>query len=104
MTPGTGAGTLDWVGQRYSVSSPLHRPSPADAATLRAQGAMTVLFVHGHLGTHQQMRSMASETCREVVKRFNAGGGGPAQRWVQWYSTDFSAEPSATEPHLAVSC
>ncbi|EFN57345.1 hypothetical protein CHLNCDRAFT_57178 [Chlorella variabilis] len=57
-----------------------------------------VLFVHGHLGTHQQMRSAASETGRELARRLTANASWPL--WLQWYSTDFNAEASALDAAL----
>lgn len=59
-----------------------------------------VLFVHGHLGTHQQMRSAASETGRELARRLTANASWPL--WLQWYSTDFNAEASALDAALLV--
>ncbi len=60
-----------------------------------------VLFVHGHLGTHQQMRSAAAETGRELARRLKADRSWPL--WLQWYGADFGAEASALDPDLLVS-
>ena len=54
---------------------------------------LPVLFVHGHLGTHQQMRSMASETARELRRRAAAGSG--VSYWATWQAADFGGEMSA---------
>eukprot|EP00890_Picochlorum_soloecismus_P006089 jgi/Picsp_1/6481/NSC_03827-R1_gpi inositol-deacylase-like len=43
-------------------------------------GVFPVLFVHGHLGSHEQMRSMASETAKEISRRM---GGGRDVQWLQ---------------------
>lgn len=59
-----------------------------------------VLFVHGHLGTHQQMRSAAAETGRELARRLEADSTWPL--WLQWYGADFGAEASALDPDLLV--
>ena len=60
-----------------------------------------VLFIHGHLGTHQQMRSAASETGRELTRRLAADASLPL--WLQWYGADFNSEASALDPRLLVS-
>lgn len=79
--------------------------SPAlqeDIAALRrgsdgAPAPAALLFVHGHLGSPHQMRSMASETVREAVRRAKAG---TSRLWVEWHAADFGAEPSGFEPRL----
>ena len=94
---------------RSAGSSPL-RPAPARAdhpapvfaerRTLEQEGGrVSVLFVHGHMGSYQQMRSAASESGRELVRRLRAQG---ARVWLDWFAADFAAEPSALEPALMV--
>ena len=61
---------------------------------------MPVLFVHGHMGSYQQMRSAASESGRELVRRLRAADDWAL--WLQWYAVDFAAEPSALEASLLV--
>ena len=96
----------------------LHDPSffhsflLSDIAVLRRQRTIPLLFVHGHLGSPQQMRSMASESSREIVKRFrqtsknsnnNNKDDDKWELWVDWHATNFNEEPSAFEPALLVS-
>lgn len=59
----------------------------------------SVLFVHGHLGSYEQMRSMASETAKEISRRYL---NHEDTQWVDWYATDFNEEPSGVEPRLLV--
>lgn len=61
--------------------------------------AFPILFIHGHLGSHEQMRSMASETAKEIARRYNSRLKVP---WADWYAVDFAAEPSGLEPRLRV--
>jgi len=65
----------------------------------KAGDAFPILFIHGHLGSHEQMRSMASETAKEIARRdkFNR-----EVQWADWYAVDFSEEPSGLEPRLRV--
>lgn len=65
----------------------------------RNDGAFPVLFVHGHLGSYEQMRSMASETAKELSRRYRKGDD---IRWIDWYAVDFDGEPSGLEPRLLV--
>jgi hypothetical protein len=67
---------------------------------LQQRHVVPVLFVHGHLGTHQQMRSAASETGRELARRLASNASWPL--WLQWYGTDFAAEASALDGALLV--
>jgi hypothetical protein len=60
----------------------------------------TVLFVHGHLGSPSQMRSMASETSRELVRRSSSNPEPEKPIWIDWLAVDFGSEPSAFEPLL----
>lgn len=62
----------------------------------------TVLFVHGHLGSPKQMRSMASETSRELFRRFSSSISNWNKTWIDfdWLATDFGSEPSGFEPLL----
>lgn len=69
--------------------------------TLRQRREVPVLFVHGHLGTHQQMRSAAAETGRELARRLDADPAWPL--WLQWYAADFAGEASALDAGLLVS-
>jgi GPI inositol-deacylase len=60
-----------------------------------------VLFVPGHLGSYQQMRSMAAETSREVVGRLTQSRNANAwDMWLDWHAVDFSSEPSALDARL----
>lgn len=61
--------------------------------------AFPVLFIHGHLGSHEQMRSMASETAKEISRRHKAMR---EIRWADWYGVNFASEPSGLEPRLLV--
>lgn len=70
-------------------------------ATARLRGVFPILFVHGHLGSHEQMRSMASETAKEISRRL---GGGRDVQWVQWFGVNFDEEPSGLESRLLVCC
>lgn len=63
------------------------------------QEAFPILFIHGHLGSHEQMRSMASETAKEISRRYKSKR---KVRWADWYAVDFSEEPSGLEPRLRV--
>lgn len=83
----------------------------ADIAILnhRRPYPIPLLFVHGHLGSPHQMRSMASETSREVIRRYKAASSTTTTSniedqwdlwWIDWYAVNFNAEPSAFEPHL----
>jgi dienelactone hydrolase len=58
---------------------------------------VAVLFIHGHMGSHEQMRSMASETAKEISRRIK---GKERVQSVDWYATDFMEEPSGLEPRL----
>ncbi|KAG7675103.1 hypothetical protein KSW81_002606 [Nannochloris sp. 'desiccata'] len=81
-----------------------------DIATLRHRRCpIPLLFVHGHLGSPQQMRSMASETSREIIRRYKKASSTPTATpnkedewnlWIDWYAVNFNEEPSAFEPHL----
>ncbi|KAL4448007.1 hypothetical protein ABPG75_005226 [Micractinium tetrahymenae] len=75
----------------------------ARARLLRQRGAplleLPVLFVHGHLGSHQQMRSAAAETGRELARRAAADPAG-WPLWLQWYAADFNAEALALDSSL----
>lgn len=64
---------------------------------LRSQRSIPVLFIHGHLGTHQQMRSMASESSREALRRLNTS---TYPFIFDWHAVDLNSEPSAFEPTL----
>ena len=83
-----------------AAPSPCPLPSPA---VPRPPRTVPVLFVHGHLGSHQQMRSLASETGRELRRRLAAGRLGPQRFWLDWFAPNFNAQPSALESHLLVS-
>ena len=73
----------------------------AGIAALRAsRPPVPLLFVPGHLGSHQQMRSLASESSRELVRRFSAQSKEPWDLWIEWSAVDFAAEPSAFEPRV----
>lgn len=61
--------------------------------------AFPILFIHGHLGSHEQMRSMASETAKEIARRYKSNRD---VQWADWYAVDFSEEPSGLEPRLRV--
>ena len=74
---------------------------PAAHTQLQARRVVPILFIHGHLGTHQQMRSAASETGRELSRRLAADASWPL--WLQWYGADFNSEASALDPRLLVS-
>ena len=77
------------------------RTSPCAAVrALRQPHIVPVLFVHGHLGSHQQMRSAAAETGRELARRLAANASWPLL--LQWYAPDFLAEPSALDAALPV--
>ena len=81
----------------------------AEIAALRAQKSVPVLFVPGHLGSYQQMRSLAAETSYEMVRRYAKEMAHPIgtedhQRrsgqwdiWLDWHAADFSSEPSALD-------
>eukprot|EP00887_Chlorella_sp_A99_P004760 scaffold4.g4760.t1 len=96
---------------RYSLIRFVDR-DPKLAAVERPAHSVPVVFVHGHLGSHQQMRSLASETGRELRRRLEArdagAGGGEARAdealhapfWLDWLAPDFDAQPSALEPAL----
>lgn len=45
------------------------------------------------------MRSMASESAKELVRRSRRG---EQVSWVDWYAVDFAEEPSALEPRVLV--
>lgn len=60
-----------------------------------------MLFVHGHLGSHQQMRSAAAETGRELARRAAADPAG-WPLWLPWYAVDFNAEASALDSSVLV--
>lgn len=68
-------------------------------ATAKLGAVFPVLFVHGHLGSHEQMRSMASETAKEISRRV---GQGRAVQWLQWFGVNFDEEPSGLESRLLV--
>ena len=89
---GLGLAGHDW--------SPLALPARAAFLKLQRRHVVPVLFVHGHLGSHQQMRSAASETGRELARRLAANASWPL--WLQWYGADFSTEPSALDAALLV--
>ena len=83
------------------VRLPAPRTSPSAAVrALRQPHIVPVLFVHGHLGSHQQMRSAAAETGRELARRLAANASWPLL--LQWYAPDFLAEPSALDAALPV--
>ncbi|KAI8111632.1 hypothetical protein M9435_004132 [Picochlorum sp. BPE23] len=87
---------------RYSLFRYQERNSywvPTEVTQKRNDGAFPVLFVHGHLGSYEQMRSMASETAKELSRRYRKGDN---IRWVDWYAVDFDGEPSGLEPRLLV--
>lgn len=50
------------------------------------------------------MRSMASETSRELVRRLKASSGNKQNwdMWIDWHAVNFNEEPSAFEPALLV--
>ena len=87
-----------------ALPPPFNSPFTSAGAAAR----VPVLFVPGHLGSHEQMRSMASETGRELVRRAAAAaaagapGGAAATPWLDWHGAEFRAEPSALEGHLLV--
>lgn len=60
-----------------------------------------VLFVHGHGGTHQQLRSMAAESGRELTSRPRADSSWRV--WMEWYGVNMDEEPSGLEARLVVS-
>jgi hypothetical protein len=73
-------------------------PAPTDVWRPRA----VVLFVHGHLGSSQQMRSLASEALREAARRARAAGAAPRGAWPEFYGADFGAEPAAFDAALVL--
>jgi hypothetical protein len=87
-----------------SLAQPITGILPSACAavysSLQQRHVVPVLFVHGHLGSHQQMRSAASETGRELARRLAANASWPI--WLQWYAADFNAEPSALDANLLV--
>lgn len=74
---------------------------PAAFQQLQQRHVVPVLFLHGHLGTHQQMRSAAAETGRELARRLAIDADWPL--WLQWYAADFASEASALDAGLLVS-
>lgn len=77
-----------------------YRESPSvwvPAEVVHRPGRVAVLFVHGHLGSHEQMRSMASETAKEISRRIKRSN---VVDIVDWYGADFKEEPSGLEPRL----
>ena len=84
---------------RRPTARPMLRPAAFDELSQRQ--TVPVLFVHGHLGTHQQMRSAAAETGRELARRLAADPAWPL--WLQWYAADFAEEASALDAGLLVS-
>ncbi|RMZ53379.1 hypothetical protein APUTEX25_004867 [Auxenochlorella protothecoides] len=91
------------VGQQrgYRLIRYVDNPTEEAQGRLGYNGSIlhTVIFVHGHLGTPEQMRSLASQTGRELVKRWRAGGG---ELPVRWLAPDFGREASALDHSLLV--
>ena len=80
-------------------------PPPAaasPAAAVERRHTVPVLFVHGHLGSYQQMRSLASETGRELRRQLAQGRLVEPGLWLDWVAPDFNAQPSALEGALLV--
>ncbi|KAL6769379.1 hypothetical protein ACKKBG_A30765 [Auxenochlorella protothecoides x Auxenochlorella symbiontica] len=91
------------VGQQrgYRLIRYVDNPTEEAQGRLGYNGSIlhTVIFVHGHLGTPEQMRSLASQTGRELVKRWRAGG---RELPVRWLAPDFGREASALDHSLLV--
>lgn len=73
---------------------------PAVVREVKKKGSYVVLFAHGHMGTFEQFRSMASETAKEIVRRIKSGDN--KVDWIDWYSADFNEEPSGLEQRILV--
>lgn len=71
------------------------------AEVLSPLSATPVLFVHGHLGSYQQMRSLAAESGRQVLREAGSRDA-DSRRGIVWYALDFGAEPSALDLSLLV--
>ena len=81
----------------YSLVRYREVPSTWVPAESQRPGRVAVLFVPGHLGSHEQMRSMASETAKEISRRIRKSIDVDG---VDWYGADFLEEPSGLEPRL----
>lgn len=81
----------------YSLVRYREVPSTWVPAGSQPPGRVAVLFVPGHLGSHEQMRSMASETAKEISRRMREAIHVDG---VDWYGVDFVEEPSGLEPRL----
>ena len=85
-------------GAAYSLSRYREVPSPwVPVEVTGRRGRAAVLFVHGHLGSREQMRSMASETAKEISRRLKDQ---KQVDGVDWFAADFLEEPSGLEPRL----
>lgn len=81
----------------YSLVRYREAPSTWVPAESQRPGRVAVLFIPGHLGSHEQMRSMASETTKEISRRIRKSVDVDG---VDWYGADFLEEPSGLEPRL----
>jgi len=90
----------------YEYSLVRYREKPSawvPTAVTQRRGRAAVLFVHGHLGSYEQMRSMASESAKEISRRIKSSAGASADAdadAVDWFGADFLEEPSGLEPRL----
>jgi len=68
---------------------------------LKSKTLIPLLFVHGHIGSHQQVRSLASESSRELVRRLQ-NKDSKWDVWIEWNAVDLASQPSAFEPRILV--
>ncbi len=86
----------------FTLTLPLHGNfNPAVQQQMLSYQVAVVLFVHGHGGTYQQLRSMAAESGRELTSRLRANSSWRV--WMEWYGVNMHEEPSGLEARLVVS-